>query len=242
MALKPAAIKNWWRYQFRKIFRPRTINNGGLKIYLGDQAGSSYARSIYRDTHEAEERAIVLSNLEPDDTVLECGAGMGVVTTLCCQQIGCDRVHAFEANAKLEPALRRTFALNQVSPHLEMKMVSLDGGEQEFFAADRFVVSSRYANSARYQGEQQKLDSVPIQRLIDDLQPSFLIMDIEGAEVDLASEGLNLRSLKKLCIEMHPHIVGDEAITQLIANLFRQGFLLRMTESRDDVLFFSRAA
>jgi len=242
MAFKPAAIKNWWRYQFRKIFRPRTVTNGGLKIFLGDQAGTSYARSIYRDTHEAEERAIVDRNLEPDDTVLECGAGMGVVTTLCCQKIGSDRVHAYEANAKLEPTLRRTFALNQVTPHLEMKMVSLDGGEQDFFAADRFVVSSRYDNSDQYEGEQQRLDSVSIQKLIDDLQPSFLIMDIEGAEVDLASESLNLHSLKKLCIEMHPHIVGDEAITGLILNLIRQGFTLHMTESRDDVLFFSRAA
>jgi len=242
MALKPAAIKNWWRYQFRKLFRPRTVTNGGLKIHLGDQARSSYARSIYRDTHEAEERAIVIRNLEPDDTVLECGAGMGVVTTLCCQQIGSDRVHAYEANAKLEPVLRQTFALNHVSPHLEMKMVSLDGGKQVFFAADRFVVSSRYDNSDQYAGERQKLDSVPIQKLIDDLQPSFLIMDIEGAEVDLAAEGLDLSPLQKLCIEMHPRIVGDEATTQLISNLIRQGFTLRLSECQDDVLFFSRAA
>ena len=242
MAFKPASIKNWFRYQYRKLFRTRTISNDGLKIHLGDQASSSYARAIYRDTHEAEERAIVLRNLEPDDTVLECGAGMGVVTTLCCRQIGSDRVHAYEANAKLEPVLRQTFALNQVSPHLEMKMVSLDGGEQDFFATDRFVVSSRYDNSDRYDGERQKLDSISIQKLIDELQPSFLIMDIEGAEVDLAAEELNLHSLKKLCIEMHPHIVGDEAITRLISNLIRQGFTLRMTECRDDVLFFSRAA
>lgn len=242
MAFKPAAIKSWIRYQYRKLFRPQTVNNGGLKIHLGDQAQSSYARSIYRDTHEAEERAIVARNLDPNDTVLECGAGLGVVTTLCCQQIGSDRVHSFEANSKLEPVLRRTFALNKVSPNLEMKMVSLAGGEQEFFAADRFVVSSRYDNSDRYAGEQQKLDSVPIQGLIDELKPSFLIMDIEGAEVDLADERLNLHSLQKLCIEMHPHIVGDEAISRLIANLIRQGFQLRMSESQDDVLFFSRAA
>ena len=242
MALQPAAMKKWLRYQFRKLLRPRTVTNDGLKIYLGEQANSSYARSIYRDTHEAEERAIVLRNLEPEDIVLDCGAGMGVVTTLCCQQIGSERVHAYEANAKLEPMLRETFALNHVTPHLEMKMVSLDGGEQDFFVAKRFVVSSRYDNSGHYESERQQLDSVPIQTLIDDLRPSFLIMDVEGAEVDLASESLHLHSLKKLCIEMHPHIVGDEAITRLISNLIHQGFILRMTECCDDVLYFSRAA
>ena len=67
-------------------------------------------------------------------------------------------------------------------------------------------------------------------------------MDVEGAEVDLAAETLDLGPLKKLCIEMHPHIVGDEAITRLISNLIRQGFTLRLTECRDEVLYFSRAA
>ena len=242
MALKPAALTTWLRYQYRKLRRPQTVTNGGLKLYLGDEAGSSYARSIYKDTHEAEEREIVARNLEPEDTVLECGAGLGVVTTLCCQQIGSDRVHSFEANRKLEPALRKTFELNQVEPNLQMKMVSLQGGEQDFFAADRFVVSSRYDSSDRYDGELQKLDSVPIQSLIDELQPSFLIMDIEGAEVDLADARLDLHSLKKLCIEMHPQIVGDEAISNLVGSLIQRGFQLRMSECRDDVLFFSRAA
>lgn len=242
MAFKPSKLRSWLRYQYRKLFRPRTVNNDGLKIHLGDQARTGYARSIYRDTHEAEERAIVSRNLSDDDTVLECGAGLGVVTTLCCQQIGSERVHAFEANTKLESVLRKTFALNEVSPHLEMKMVSLKGGEQDFFASDRFVVSSRYDNSNQYEGERQKLESVSIQQLIDELRPSFLIMDIEGAEVDLAAENLDLGTLKKLCIEMHPHIVGDEAITRLIANLFDKGFQLRMSECQDDVLFFSRAA
>ena len=242
MALKPSDITGWFRYQMRKLMRPKMVTNAGLKIYLGDQANSSYAKSIYRDTHEAEERAIVERNLDPQDIVLECGAGLGVVTTLCCQQIGSERVFSFEANRKLEPTLRKTFALNHVSPQLAMSMVSLAGGEQQFFAADRFVVSSRYDNSQQYAGQQQTLESVSIQSLIDELKPTFLIMDIEGAEVDLADENLDLGSLEKLCIEMHPHIVGDEEISQLIANLIRQGFELRMSESQGDVLFFSRAA
>jgi len=67
-------------------------------------------------------------------------------------------------------------------------------------------------------------------------------MDIEGAEVDLANEKLDLGSLKKLCIEMHPHIVGHEAVTRVIGRLIAQGFALNLRESKQDVLFFSRAA
>lgn len=242
MAIRFPSLKQWLRYQYRKLVRPRTVTNGGLKLYLGEHSRSSYARSIYRDSHEAEEREIVLRHLEPGDTVLECGAGLGAVTVLCCQRIGSDRVHTFEANAALEPVLRRTFELNRVAPQLEMKMVSLTGGEQPFFVSDRFVVSSRYQSSGKGDSKATTLDSVSIQELIARIQPTFLIMDIEGAEVDLAGEELDLGSVKKLCIEMHPHLVGDEPISRVISNLLRQGFSLRLRECREDVLYFSRAA
>jgi hypothetical protein len=123
-----------------------------------------------------------------------------------------------------------------------MKMVSLEGGAQDFFTSERFVTSSRYDHSSSQAGERQQLESVSLQALLHQLKPSFLIMDIEGAEADLASESLDLHSLKKLCIEMHPQIIGDQAVTQIIANLVAKGFMLRMRECRDDVLFFSRAA
>lgn len=242
MAIKFSNVKSWLRYQYRKAVRPKVVTNGRTKVYLGDQATTRYARAIYRDSHEAEERGIVQRNLEDSDIVLECGAGLGVVTVLCCQQIGSDRVYTFEANPRLEPILRQMFELNKVSPNLEMKMVSLAGGEGEFFVADRFVGSSRYAGSGEDGREKLLTTSVSIQELIKQIRPTFLIMDIEGAEVDLASQGLDLCSIQKLCIEMHPKIVGDEAISQVVGRLLHQGFTLRLTESHDDVLYFSRAA
>ncbi len=232
----------WLRYQTRKLFRPRTVTNQGLRIYLGDHAATSYARSIYRDSHEAEEREIVLRNLADDDTVLECGAGLGLVTILCCRKIGSDRVHTVEANPALESVLRKNFALNQVSPHLQIKMVALEEGENDFYVDDKFVTSSRFGSEEEVGRQQHKVATVALQDLLDTIQPTFLIMDIEGAEVDLADSRLDLSSLKKLCIEMHPQIVGNEAITRVVARLAEQGFTWQLTESKQDVLYFKRAA
>ncbi len=232
----------WLRYQARKIFRPSTVNNGGLKIFLGEHATTSYARSIYRDSHEAEEREIVSRHLDDNDTVLECGAGLGIVTILCCRKIGSNRVHTFEANPAMEPLLRQNFALNDVTPNLQIKLVGLEAGEAEFFVDKKFVVSSRFGNPNDVGRKSQTIPAVSLQSLIDTIQPSFLIMDIEGAEVDLANSNLNLGSLKKLCIEMHPQIVGNDAISRVIVRLIEQGFDLHLRECRQDVLYFSRAA
>lgn len=232
----------WLRYQTRKLVRPRTICNGGLKLYLGDHATGGYARSLYRDSHEAAEREIVDRHLDEQDVVLECGAGLGVVTILCCRKVGSHRVHTFEANPDMEPLLRKNFALNNVAPNLQIKLVGLDDGEGEFFIDQKFVTSSRFEHGGEQRGVAQTVPAVALQSLIDSIQPSFLIMDIEGAEVDLADERLNLSPLKKLCIEMHPQIVGHEAVSRVIGRLIAQGFALNLRESRQDVLFFARAA
>ncbi|WP_197530447.1 FkbM family methyltransferase [Bythopirellula polymerisocia] len=213
-----------------------------MRIFLGDHASSTYARSIYRDSHEAEEREIVLRNLADDDTVLECGAGLGLVTILCCRKIGSDRVHTLEANPALESVLRKNFALNHVSPDLQIKLVALEEGEEDFYVDEKFVTSSRFGSDEDVGRQQQKVPAVSLQKLLDSIRPTFLIMDIEGAEVDLADSSLNLSTVRKLCIEMHPQIVGNEAITRVVARLVEQGFTWQLRESKQDVLFFSRAA
>ena len=232
----------WLRYQVRKLARPRTVCNGGLKLYLGEQVTSSYARSLYRDSHETEERAIVERNLDEHDVVLECGAGLGMITIICCRKVGSHRVHAFEANPAMEPLLRKNFALNNVTPNLHIKLVGLDDGAGEFFVDQKFVVSSRFGNPGDDNRTVQTVPAIALQTLIDSIRPSFLIMDIEGAEVDLADDRLDLGPLQKLCIEMHPQIVGHEAISRVIGRLIAHGFALNLRESQHDVLFFARAA
>jgi predicted nicotinamide N-methyase len=105
---------SWLRYQIRKLLRPRVIRSGGLRIDLGPAAGTRYARALYRDDHERAEREIVRRRLETTDTVLELGAGLGLVTILCCRCVGSDRVHAYEANPELAPALWRAAASDPV--------------------------------------------------------------------------------------------------------------------------------
>jgi FkbM family methyltransferase len=235
----------WLRYQYRKVVRPRRITNGGVTIDLGPIARTRYARAIYRDVHEGAEREIVGRHLRADDVVLELGAGLGVVTILCAQRVGSERVHTFEANPQLEPLLRRNFALNGVSPRLTMQMVCLDAGPQEFHVSERFVVSSRHAAATGGAGETATATSVPsasLPEVLHRLRPTFLVADIEGGELDLADERVDLSSVQRICVEVHPHITGDEGVSRLIEALLGKGFSLRLGQSRGCVLLFERMA
>ena len=234
-------MKHWIRYQYRKLTRPRQITNQGITLDLGPAAGTRYARSLYRDDHERDERTIVGRHLRPDDVVLELGAGLGLVTILCCQRVGSERVFTFEANPQLEPVLRRNFALNGVSPQLDLRMVSLTSGAQEFHVAERFIQSSRLPPAEESAASTStQVDAVALGDVLARIQPTFLVMDIEGGELDLADPRVDLAGVRDICLELHPHLIGDDGVSRVVAALLSRGFSLRWQESRGNVVLFSR--
>ena len=86
-----------------------------------------------------------------------------------------------------------------------------------------------------------QVDQVSFRQTVTDVCPSFIIMDIEGAETQLFDESLDLSNVAKLCIEVHPQMTGDAATSQMIGAIIGHGFCLQLSESRGDVLFFQRS-
>ncbi|RPI26030.1 MAG: FkbM family methyltransferase [Acidobacteria bacterium] len=231
-------------YRWRKLMRPRYITQAGVRLDLGTLAFPQ-RKVMYRGVYEKTEGDVVTRNLARDDVVLEIGAGIGLVTILCCRKIGSDRVYAYEANPLLEMVLRTNFSLNGVSPHLSIKLVSLTGGEGDFYVADRFMISSRYAPAVEKRGvtvQRQRVASEALPDILKRVRPTFLIVDAEGAEMDLADDRVVLQGVRKICMEVHPHIVGDQQISRLIDSLTARGFALILGESQGKVLYFSRLA
>jgi FkbM family methyltransferase len=232
-------MKKWLTYQLRKLTRPKVVHCGDVTLYIGDLADTSYARSIYRGSHECEELEVIRRHLRPEDRVLEFGSGIGLITVTCCQVVGSENVVTYEANPAMEPLLRKTFSLNGLAPDLRMKMVSINSGQEKFYVSDRFVVSSQFNHQSR--ADELSVSSDAFQDVVRDVQPTFLVMDIEGSEVDLADESIDLGCITKICVEVHPNIVGDEPTSRFIQSLLNRGFRLELSSSKGDVLFFQRA-
>ncbi len=171
--------------------------------------------------YETTEARIVRYAIEPDDTVLELGTGLGFLASLCSKRIGDGRVHTYEANPALERIIRKNFRLNGIAPRLEMCVLGEEAGFITFWVMDTFWSSStirRHPNARPIR--------VPVKRFNDELgriRPSFLIVDIEGGEHDFIRYA-RLDGVRKICIEPHPDIVGAAAVVEVEAFFRRQGF------------------
>jgi hypothetical protein len=119
-------------------------------------------------------------------------------------------------------------------------MVNLRGGREEFFLADRFIQSTRLRDVADQSGHTVQLSAVSLVEVLSRVRPTFLIVDIEGSELDLADPGVRLDGVRKLCVEMHAHLIGHDGVSQVVAALLGKGFELIVDECRGNVLYFER--
>lgn len=96
-----------------RLVAPRFIAMQGLRISTGrldgaDPVPTGMLRALRRGDYEQDECTVVQTTLRPDDRVLEVGAGIGVITALCCRIAGDGNVTVYEANPGL--ASRRSSA------------------------------------------------------------------------------------------------------------------------------------
>jgi FkbM family methyltransferase len=235
--LKEVANSKRIRKYFWSIFgRPRRVALNGVIIDLDCKVISDrVARSMFLQHYERAETAVVLATLAAGDRILELGAGIGYMSTLCAKKVGSEHVNAVEANPAMEAKIRRTYELNHVSPNLEICVLGDSDGETTFHVADNYSSSSVHDRGGRPVTVRQR----SFAGLLADLRPTYLICDIEGAEVPLLVNTA-LDGIRKICIEIHPHIIGDKACSQLVRKLLSEGFALNCDRSGGRVYFFYR--
>mgnify|MGYP000639136384 FL=1 len=123
-----------------KFSKPLLAENSGVLLPISSPGVSpSLRRAIYLDPYEAHERKVVLNKLTKDDVVLELGAGIGFISTLCAKQIGSERVFAVEANAVMAETIKETYRLNSVSPDLTCGLLGKGNGEDVFYIGMKFL-------------------------------------------------------------------------------------------------------
>lgn len=210
------------RLAWHRLTGRKTTRYGGMLVLCDPtRVPRSVATAIIKGTYEAPEMALVGAAVRHGDRVVEIGTGVGVVSLLCNRLAGAGNVQSYEANATLEPIIRENFRLNGLQPKLTFKAVTLDGQPVEFFHNDNIISSS--VHDRGLPAQKRRIDSVAINEAIAAHRATVIVMDIEGGEVDLLPQA-DLASVRELIIELHPHIVGDEAIAALIGALKARRF------------------
>jgi FkbM family methyltransferase len=177
--------------------------------------------SIYAERYERGEARALTQRLEASDIVMEIGAGIGFLSTLCALRIGSERVFTFEANPALIEVIKQTYAANGVWPTLTHGTLAEKVGVAEFFVDEEFEASSLIRPC-----DDVKATEIPkfdINAEIARICPTMLILDIEGSEHDLVPI-IDWQGIEKVVIDIHPERIGVEKAGEVVTMLQAAGF------------------
>ena len=225
------------RYAIHRAFGLKTTRIDGVTVICDPaKVNPDVARAIIRGTYELAERVLARAAIRPGDRVLEIGTGVGVVGLLCTQFAGAGNVTSYEANAALAPTIRENFALNGLTPNLRLKAVTASGGPVTFYRNANVVSSSMV--DRKLAADQITVDSDPINQALQETGAAVIVMDVEGAEIELLAVA-DLAGVREIIVEVHPHIMGEAPTEAMIEDLGKRGFAV--TQRQHKTVWLSRS-
>ena len=194
-------------------------------------------KDIFFGVYESKEAELVQKKIAADDVVMEVGAGIGFLSALSAKVVGSERVFAYEANPQLMDVIKQVHQLNRVAPTVSNVLLGEGAGEREFWLEKNYWASSLIQGSA--DATPIRVRQIDLNQEIQRIQPSFMILDIEGGEYEFL-RGARLDPIRKIVIEVHPHVLGYTRISEMLGWLFAAGFALDVGNPRKNVLYLFR--
>ncbi len=225
------------RKLLHRLFGFKFVRIDGIKVVCdASRMDEMILTALLKGGYELAERDLARAAIRSGDRVLEIGAGIGVVSLVCTRLVGAGQVTSYEANSSLAPMIRENFALNGIIPRLVLKAVTTEGGSVEFFKNQNFVSSSTIDRNLI--AEKITVESDSIDTAIENSRANVIVMDVEGAEIGLLKKA-SLSTIREIIVEVHPHIVGDEPIKEMVQHLELQGFVEKKRQRK--TIWFSRS-
>lgn len=228
----------WRRLSATDLPYGEVVTIDGIRIRVHPTLSVKNAWRIVSGVHTRSERCLALSVLEPDDVVMELGGGIGMLSTACALRIGSGRVFAFEANPALAPLVEENYGLNGVAPEMNHCLLGAEPGVRDFYVSSDFPDSSLFRETTRRYARTVQVPMRSITAELARIRPTLLIVDIEGAEIELLPLA-DLAQVRKLIVELHPGTTGALPANQLRRCLRRQGFV--EADKAGNCILFKRA-
>lgn len=208
-----------------------------------DIINEKIAGAIVGGWYEKEEREHLPGLLRKGDVVLELGTGLGLVSTLCARDERVRHVVTVEANPALIPYARNVHRINGVADRVcqvhAIAMPAPTVEEMDFYVRDDVWASSLNGD---VWGWQKKISTrvIDLNALVADLQPSLLIVDIEGGE-DLLLDGFEPGTIRQVYMELHEQVIGGDGIRRIFDRLSELGFHYDPSHSAFGVVTFTKS-
>jgi len=213
----------------KRLFNVGQTQLGDVRVHSSrSDVPRGVQKALFNGKYERFERFMVEAHVHPGDRVLEIGVGVGLISLVAASRAGAENVFSYEANPSVEPLIRRNYALNDLHPSLTMKAVTSDGRSLTFYQDAKVLSSSIF--DRKLEGGEVTVESEAIQTLIERHAPNVLVMDVEGAELEILPAA-DLSGVDRIIVEMHPHVIGADKVEALVADLMAQGFTLTDKQS-----------
>ena len=206
------------------------LNSGGVRP------------SLRRGTYERKEVDAAERVVRRADRVLELGAGIGFMSSYLCAVRKVAHVTSYEANPALIPYIRRMHAANGATQAVvHNALVTPDGGPPlPFHIRESFLASSL----DRADDPDSVTDTVlvpqrALPQVLEQVRPSVLICDIEGAEAALLPAG-DWSGLRLAIIELHPQWIGPKGVRAVFDAMHGAGLTYFPKASDAKVVTFRR--
>lgn len=233
------AFGRYPRFWRRRLTRPDVVELHGIQLAIGPKVSREVRHQIYSERYERGEVRCLLAHLEPDDVVLEAGAGMGLLSALAARRIGSERVFTYEADPELLPVIADTHRRNGVAPTVTHGMLGDGDGEETFYLEPDLVSSSTHARSAAARAVQ--VPRLDVGSELRRVRPTLMVMDIEGGERELVPL-IDWGTIRKLVVELHPKVLGEGGLASVVARIEGAGFVLDRRVSSTRKRYFARAS
>lgn len=204
---------------------PKELDYHGVKLQL-DCLPPGMQQLILDGKYETSELDLLSKMLVPTDNVLEIGGAIGFIGLYCHKVLNVKNVVSVEPNPQTLSYFKRNYELNGMTPAIIEAAVAQTDGPITFFANDMFWGDSLIQPS---QGAGSTttitVAGLSFNSLLQRAGTTFnvLIVDIEGAEQYLPVQEIPA-SIKKVMLEIHPHVIGTRGAYGVLETLIRNGF------------------
>jgi len=160
----------------------------GIKLRVpGKAMNAELRKALESENYEWNERLAITRHVTPEDRVLDIGAGVGFISSIAAQVVGGDRVVAVEASPVLQEVLRSNLDENGARAtrlvHAAVVPDTHEEGSVTFAVTGAFWASA-LAGHAPGHATEVTVPAVQLSTLLEEHQPSIVVMDVEGAEVE----------------------------------------------------------
>jgi len=229
-------------YRFRSL--KKSVKFHGLDVPVtGDHVSMIVWKMLLRGTYEAPELSALRAILQNSDTVLELGAGMGVVSSVAAKAHPTIHIESYEANPAMIPVIKDLHARNDITNVTLHNMLLLPDTSE---TPRTFHVAASFAESSLIKGDMDGKSSVQvpqkdIRTVLSKLKPDVILCDIEGAEAEVFP-GLDLTGVRAIVLELHPAKISRSAQAEIYDSIAAQGLYPRIELCSGTVVAFERVS